>query len=204
MYGACIAACEYSQVPSVNFSENYSQEVNDITFCILFLMVLQFSYTSKIVDAETAFPYGDLEEEIYMECPQGMSNSKTDNCIILKKCIYGLVPAARQYYKQAIEILKNFGFKGGNINPCLYVKKSVKGIVYVALYVDDNFMVGDMVAIDDTILALKSNGLVCKIVEGLQDYFFCKIKFSEDEKRAWLGQLHLIKKIEKKQKSRFP
>ena len=65
-------------------------------------------------------------------------------------------------------------------------------------------MVGDMVAIDDTILALKSNGLVCKIVEGLQDYFFCKINFSEDEKRAWLGQLHLIKKIEKKQKSKVP
>ena len=47
-------------------------------------------------------------------------------------------------------------------------------------------MIGDMEAIDDTICALKSKGLVLKIVEGLQDYLPYKIKFSDDKKRAWL------------------
>ena len=40
---------------------------------------------------------------------------KKDNCIILNKCIYGLVQAAWQYYKKALEILKSSGFKGGSI-----------------------------------------------------------------------------------------
>ena len=66
--------------------------------------------------------------------------------------------------------MKSSGFVGGSINPCLYVKKSTKGILYVALYVDDNLMIGDIAAIDDTIEALKNKGLVLNIVEGLQDY----------------------------------
>ena len=37
-----------------------------------------------------------------------------------------------------------------------------------------------------------------KIVEGLQDYLSCEIKFSEDKKRAWLGQPHLIKNLKSK------
>ena len=60
-------------------------------------MMLHFGYLTKIVNIETAFLYGDLEEEIYMECPQGMANIKKDDCIILNKCIYGIVQVACQY-----------------------------------------------------------------------------------------------------------
>ena len=139
-----------------------------------------------MVDIKTAFLYGDLEEEIYMECPQGMSDIGKDDCIIFNKCIYGLVQAARQYYKKAVKILKNLGFEAGNVDPCLYVKKSAKGVVYIALYVNDNLM--GCAAIDDSISALKNNMLILKVMEGLQDYLSCKIKFSKDKKRAWLGQ----------------
>ena len=76
-------------------------------------MVLHFGYLAKIVDIETTFLYGDLKEEIYMECPQGMSNVKKDDCIILNKCIYGLVQATWQYFKKAVENLKSSGFVGG-------------------------------------------------------------------------------------------
>ena len=48
--------------------------------------------------------------------------------------------------------------------PC---KKSTKSIVYITLYVDNNWMIGDIAAIDDTIKALKNKGLEIKIVEGL-------------------------------------
>ena len=176
MYQACLVACGYSQVPGVVFSENYSPVINDITFHILLLIVLHFGYLAKIVDVKTAFLYGDLEEEIYMECPQGMKGVKKDDCIILKKCIYGLIQAARQYYKKAVEILKSSGFEGGIIDPCLYVKRSAKGILYIALYVDDNHLIGNKAPIDDAILALKNKGLVLKGVEGVQDYLSCEIK----------------------------
>ena len=127
-----------------------------------------------------------------------MTNIKKDDYIILNKYIYELVQAAWQYYENAVEILKSSGFIIGSIDTCLYNEKSAKGIVYIALYVDNNLMVGDIAAIVDAIDALKNKGLVQKIVEGLQDYLSCKIKFSDDKKRAWLGQPHLIKNLEKK------
>ena len=64
---------------------------------------------------------------------------------------------------------KSFSFIGGSIDSCLYVKKRIKDIVYRALYVDDNLMVGSIMTIDDAIEALKNKGLVLKIVKGLQD-----------------------------------
>ena len=65
----------------------------------------------------------------------------------------------------------------------LCVKKSEKGIVYVALYVYNNLMIGDIEAINKAIMDLKENELVLKIMEGLSDYLSCKVKFSRDKKR---------------------
>ena len=66
---------------NVNSFKNYCGVVNNITFCILLQIILYFDYSVKIVNLETAFLYGELEEGIYMECPQGMSNVKKDECI---------------------------------------------------------------------------------------------------------------------------
>ena len=63
----------------------------------------------------------------------------------------------------------------------------MKGIVFIAIYVDDNLMIGDMATIDNAIKALKNKGVVLKILNGLQGYLSCKIKFTKDKKRAWLG-----------------
>ena len=94
--------------------------------------------------------------------------------------------------------LLTLGFIGGNVDPCLYVKKCEKGITYVALYLDKNLMIEDVAVIDSAITALKENKLVLKIVEGLQDYLFHGVKFSMDKKWAWLWQPHVIKSLVKK------
>ena len=50
VYRMHFVACGYSQVPGVDFSKNYSQVVNDITFHTLLLIVLYFGYLVEIVD----------------------------------------------------------------------------------------------------------------------------------------------------------
>ena len=70
--------------------------------------------------------------------------------------------------------------------------------MYVAWYIDDNLIVGDIEAIDGAISAIKNNKLVLKVVKGLEDYLSQDIKFSKNKKRALLGLLHLIKNMEKK------
>ena len=93
-----------------------------------------------------------------MECPLGMPDVTNENVLALLKCIYGLVQAARQYHKKFVAILKKIGFIGGDVDPCLFVKKWELGVCFAAIYVDDNLLIGDEAAIDDTIKQLRENG----------------------------------------------
>ena len=86
--------------------------MNDIMFRVCQLILIHFIILTEVVTA--TFLYGELEEEIYMESPPGMRDTKTDDYIILGKCIYDLILAAREYCKKAVEILKNVALTGGN------------------------------------------------------------------------------------------
>ena len=62
-------------------------------------------------------------------------------------------------------------------------EKSKNGIVYVALYIDDNLMTGNVEDIDDDITALKEKWLV-KIVEVIQN---CPVKLNSQWIKRGLG-----------------
>ena len=68
---------------------------------------------------------------------------------------------------------------------------------YIALYVDDNLIVGKEEAISKVIQELKEKGFTLKVDEDLKDYLSCEIQFSENKKSAWLGQPHLIDNLQK-------
>ncbi len=91
-----------------------------------------------------------------------MADAEEDDILALNKCIYGLVQAARQYHKKAVEVLHKIGFNCEKVDPCLFWKRFQKGVVFMAIYVDDNMIVGHPKAIDDTIEQLEKNGLVVK------------------------------------------
>ena len=113
-------------MPCADFSENYSMAVNNIIFRILLLIFIKFGLSTKTVNVKTAFLHGELEEEIYMDCSSVMKNVSKNDYIILRKYIYSLAQSTWQYNKKIIEILKKVGLTGGNIDPCLYMKK-IKG-----------------------------------------------------------------------------
>ena len=70
IFRARLVVCGYSQIPGVDFTENYSPVVHDITYRVLLLAMIIYQLKAKIVDVETAFLYGELDEVIYMDCPE--------------------------------------------------------------------------------------------------------------------------------------
>ena len=81
------------------------------------ILLLSNNWDADIVDIETAFLYGDLDEEIYMKIPEGLTeflqeDFDQDDCFVLDKAMYGLVQAARQYNKKFIGVMvKNLNFE---------------------------------------------------------------------------------------------
>jgi len=69
----------------------------------------------KIVDVETAFLHGDLEEEIHMECAEGLDLNKNGDCVILDKSIYGLVQSVRMYFLKFMEVIRKIGWNCGSM-----------------------------------------------------------------------------------------
>ena len=69
----------YSKIPNVDFSENYSPVAHDSTTQLLTVLMIANGLSAMIVDVKIAFLYGELEEEVYMENPQGLEESKDSN-----------------------------------------------------------------------------------------------------------------------------
>ena len=65
------------------------------------------------------------------------------------------------------------------------MKKNKKGIVDLALYADDSLLVVNPEAINEAIKLLSKNGLVLKLLDGLQDYLSFKVKTTTGMARAW-------------------
>ena len=106
-------------------------------------------------DIETAFLYGDLAEELWMILPDGYDmfyHAKhgkyldgTRQCLKLKKSLYGLVQAARQWWKKFKDVMKDIGYLPSDIDPN---QKS-----FVIIYVDDGGIFGTDEDIKETIEA---------------------------------------------------
>ena len=69
---------------------------------------------SQVMDVETAFLYGEIGEEIFMESPVGMEEidlgSSSEDCYQLVKGIYGLCQAARQFWRKFVDTAKEEPF----------------------------------------------------------------------------------------------
>ncbi len=87
IFRAHLVACGYSQIPAADFLGSYSPVVHDVTFSIPIVVFMMFCPKAKIVDMETVFLYGNIEEEIFMECLPGMTDAEEDGDLALNKCI---------------------------------------------------------------------------------------------------------------------
>jgi len=87
-FRARLVCLGYSQIPGVDFSDNYAPVGNDITFRVIMVLRLIYNLHAVLLDVETAFLYGKLEEEIYMEIPTGYkevyADPGNDKVLVLK------------------------------------------------------------------------------------------------------------------------
>lgn len=95
------------------------------------------------LDVKSAFLNGVLQEEIYVEQPEGfVTPGQEEKVYLLRKALYGLRQAPRAWYSKMDEHLLGLGFKKSLSESTLYVKKLVSDLVVVSLYVDDMLVTG--------------------------------------------------------------
>jgi hypothetical protein len=146
-----------------------------------------------VVDIETAFLHGDLDEEIYMEVPKGLEIEHSKK-LMLKKTIYGLVQSARKFYEKLIIVLKVIGFYGSKSDPCLWTMwgEKVNHMIIIGIYVDDCLIIGKNKSIDCLIDEFKKHEFNLKVEKNVNGYLSYCIEESKDEAKLTMIQPRLL------------
>ena len=141
---ARLVAKGYSQEAGVDYSETFAPVARHDTIRILLALSAQKGWKIFQLDVKSAFLNGYLEEEVYIEQPEGYAiREKEDYVYKLKKALYGLKQAPRAWYSRIDNYFIESGFRRSPSEPTLYVKKvDSEDFLIVSLYVDDLLVTG--------------------------------------------------------------
>ena len=144
----------FEQVQGVDYGETFAPVVKYTSVRVMCADVAEDDLEFHQMDAKTAFLNGKIEEEIFVEIPEGVEIEESDIAELhldkddgtqeldlvckLEKSMYGTKQAPRCWNKKINSVLSDqLGFKRSDGDPCLYVRHNDEGVMMIALYVDD-------------------------------------------------------------------
>src|SRR5260221_11730912 len=110
----------------------------------MFALAALSKWHMRSVDVKTAFLYGELDEELYMEQPEGFA-VRGQECKVfrLKRALYGLKQAALQWWRALDKSMSKLGFRRLKSDSGIFVLSGLNGPKVIAIvYVDDTIFMG--------------------------------------------------------------
>ncbi|KAE8712086.1 cytochrome P450 71A9-like [Hibiscus syriacus] len=149
------------------------------------------------MDVKTAFLHGDLEEQIYMQQPEGFTQPGNEHLVCrLKKSLYGLKQSPRQWYKRFDSYMIKIGYNRCEYDCCVYVKSLDDGsFIFLLLYVDDMLIAAKNM---DDVIGLKtllSQEFDMKDLGAAKKILGMEICRDRDSRKLWLSQRGYVKKM---------
>lgn len=131
-------------MPGIDYNETFAPVARLDTVRAL-IAPAQKEWKIYQLDVKLAFLNGYLQEEIYVEQPQGFEIAKQENKVLrLKKALYGLKQAPRAWYSRIDDYFTSQRFERSESEPTLYIKtRGNNNRLIVSLYVDDRIYTGN-------------------------------------------------------------
>ena len=127
----------FEQREGIDYNETFASVVKPMSYKAIFAIAAANDWEIHQMDVKTAFLYGRVDEEIYVEQPTGLDDGSTRVCK-LKKALYGLKQSSRIWYETITTFFKSHEFVPVNADLSVFVKEGV----IVAIYVDDLIITG--------------------------------------------------------------
>jgi hypothetical protein len=191
-YKARIVVKGFAQNNGIDFDEIFSPIVKMTSIRNILSLVAVEDLHLEQLDVKIVFLHGDLEEEIYMQQPQGYEVKGKENLVCrLNKILYGLNQAPSHWYLKFGRFMIEHGYSRCDSDHCVYFKRLENGsYIILLLYVDDMLVTGSNMQ-DINVLknklansfAMKNLGAAKKIL-GMRitrDKKNCKLTLSQSE-----------------------
>ena len=137
-YKARLVAKGFSQIEGLDYDELFAPVMRFDSLRLLLAIAATKGWRPQQMDVTAAFLYPELNEELYMQLPEGYREE--GKVARLNKCIYGLKQSPRKWYMRLTHTLKDLGFRSSNFDPCIFIHD--KEFFMVAVYVGDLTLFG--------------------------------------------------------------
>ena len=135
---ARLVAKGFTQIDGVHYKETFSPVSKKDSFRIIMALVAHYDLELHQMDVKNAFLNENLEEEVYMDQPEGFAIKEKEHMVCkLKKSIHGLKQAFRQWYLKFNDTITSFGFTENIVDRCIYLKVNGSRFIILILYIDD-------------------------------------------------------------------
>jgi hypothetical protein len=145
-YKARFCAKRFVQQLHVHYEDVWAPTAQYATLRLLFALSIERSLTTRHVDVKCAFLNGSLNEQLFVEKPAILNGGNPQHVWRLKKAIYGLRQAGRQWHMYLKDVMTELNFRRAGYDPALFI--SADSEQFVLMWVDDLFIVGQLNACD--------------------------------------------------------
>ncbi|KAJ9544937.1 hypothetical protein OSB04_024644 [Centaurea solstitialis] len=135
---ARLVAKGYRQQEGIDYDETFAPVARIEAIQIFLAYAAHKNMTVYQMNVKCAFLNGVLQEEVYVEQPEGFVDPIYPNHVyVLDKALYSLKQSPRAWYETLTDYLLGVGYKKGTIDPTLFFKRSGSDLIIVQIYVDD-------------------------------------------------------------------
>ncbi|KAL2893587.1 Retrovirus-related Pol polyprotein from transposon TNT 1-94 [Bienertia sinuspersici] len=131
------------QIKHKDYKHTFSPVAKFSTVRILLALASMKDWKLHQLDINNAFLHGYLEEEVYLKPPLGYDKVPEGQVCKLKRSLYGLKQASRQWNQELKHFLLHKGFKQCKRDYSLFCRFENGKYTIVLVYVDDLLISGD-------------------------------------------------------------
>ncbi|KAL0410029.1 UNVERIFIED_CONTAM: Retrovirus-related Pol polyprotein from transposon RE2 [Sesamum latifolium] len=140
-------------IDRIDYFDSFSPVAKSVTVRVFMAVAVANGWPLWQLDVNNAFLHGHLDEEVYLVPPQGYFPAVSGHVCKLKRSLYGLKQASRQWNIELTTKLHEFGYIQCPHDHCLFFKATATCFVALLVYVDDILLTGNS---EDEIIAVKS------------------------------------------------
>ncbi|KAL0320176.1 UNVERIFIED_CONTAM: Retrovirus-related Pol polyprotein from transposon TNT 1-94 [Sesamum radiatum] len=198
-FKARIVVKGYTQRSRVDFEETYSSVAMAKSIRLLLAIAAWYDYEIWQMDVKTTFLNGFVEEEIFMDQPEGFTSVGEEQKVCrLQRSIYGLKQAFRSWNTRFDEVIRGYDFIKNDYDPYIYKKISRSWVAYLVLYVGDILLIGNDVKMLGDIKAWLSTQFYKKDMGEASYILGIKIYRYRSRRMLGLTQFSYIEKVLKR------